>query len=159
MSRRTTPGDDYVDSLVATITKPENIQKVNDAVRRLVDLPDLPYVPFDNMPALLHRGEAVLTQADVEQWRKRRAEVEERGMTDRLAAAISELVDAIRAEMEPMFTIERLPERLLSIAEAASMLGIGRSMLYQEISAGRLRSIKVGRRRLVPISAIRDRIG
>jgi hypothetical protein len=39
------------------------------------------------------------------------------------------------------------------------MLGIGRSRLYDEIAAARVRSVKVGRRRLVPSGAIAEYIG
>jgi excisionase family DNA binding protein len=80
-------------------------------------------------------------------------------MTDRLEAAVSELVEALReavrveAEAGP-----RAPDRLLSIDEAAEALGIGRTALYGELQAGRVRSVKVGRRRLVPMSAIGERI-
>jgi excisionase family DNA binding protein len=45
---------------------------------------------------------------------------------------------------------------LLAIDEASTMLGLGRSRLYAEISSGRLRSVVVGRRRLVPASAIAE---
>lgn len=71
-------------------------------------------------------------------------------MTDRLAAAITELVAAIRAEAQPASP----PDRLLSVEDAAAILGVGRSMAYAEIGSGRLRSVKVGRRRLVPASAV-----
>jgi hypothetical protein len=81
-------GDLYVDSLIATIGGSGNQRRVNAAIRALFDnVPDfvfnevsgtlipgkkvapggrplasgMPFVPFDNMPALLHRGEAVLT--------------------------------------------------------------------------------------------------
>jgi len=78
-------------------------------------------------------------------------------MSDRLRAAVMELVEALRdeiaAEARPS---EREPDRLLSIAEAARALGIGRSALYSEISARRIRRVKVGRRRLVPSSAISE---
>ena len=78
-------------------------------------------------------------------------------MSDRLAAAVTELVAALRDEI----AIERRPsnreaDRLLSIEQAARALGIGRTALYSEIGAGRIRSVKVGRRRLVPSSAISD---
>jgi excisionase family DNA binding protein len=36
------------------------------------------------------------------------------------------------------------------------MLGLGRSALYGQLEAGRLRSLRVGRRRLVPAGAVRD---
>lgn len=76
-------------------------------------------------------------------------------MTDRLAVAVSELVEALReaARMEAA-TSPRAPDRLYSIDEAAAALNLGRSLLYSEIAAGRLRSIKVGRRRLIPAAAI-----
>jgi excisionase family DNA binding protein len=50
------------------------------------------------------------------------------------------------------------PDRLLSVAEAAALLGVGRSRLYDEIGAQRVRSVKVGRRRLVPSGAIAEYI-
>ncbi len=73
---------------------------------------------------------------------------------DRLALALSELVEAIRAEVRAEMPPVSAPDRLLSIDEAAKALGIGRSALYGEIGALRLRSIKVGRRRLVASGAI-----
>jgi excisionase family DNA binding protein len=48
--------------------------------------------------------------------------------------------------------------RLLRVEEAAQLLGIGRSLAYQLIRTGRLRSIKIGSRRLVPIAAIDEAI-
>ena len=78
-------------------------------------------------------------------------------MSDRLTAAVTELVAALRdeitAERRPS---QREPDRLMSIEQAARALGIGRTALYSEIGAGRIRSIKVGRRRLVPSSAISE---
>ncbi len=77
-------------------------------------------------------------------------------MSDRLASALAELVDALRAELAADLTRDAgAPERLLSIPEAAQALGgIGRTRLYGEIQAGRLRVIHVGRRVLVPASSI-----
>jgi excisionase family DNA binding protein len=44
-----------------------------------------------------------------------------------------------------------LPERLaLSVEEAARLVGISRRQIYEEITRGRLRTVKVGKRRLVP---------
>jgi len=78
-------------------------------------------------------------------------------MSDRLRAAVIELVEALRDEIAvEARPSEREPDRLLSIAEAARALGIGRTALYSEIGAGRIRSVKVGRRRLVPSSAISE---
>ncbi len=67
--------------------------------------------------------------------------------------ALDALLDAVAAtaRAEPP---DVPAERLLSVAEAARWLGIGRSTLYGEIGRGALRSIRVGRRRLVPSSAV-----
>jgi hypothetical protein len=81
-------------------------------------------------------------------------------MTPRLEAAVAELAaalrDELRAEVQP---VADGPERLLTIEQARqAMGGIARSTLYAELVAGRVRSVKVGRRRLVPASAITDRL-
>jgi excisionase family DNA binding protein len=78
-------------------------------------------------------------------------------MSDRLTTAVTELVAALRDEIATQRRpSEREPDRLLSIDQAARALGIGRTALYSEIGAGRIRSIKVGRRRLIPSSAISE---
>jgi len=46
------------------------------------------------------------------------------------------------------------PTALVDIAEACRLLGLSKSTLYGEIRTRRLRSIKVGARRLVPRTAI-----
>jgi excisionase family DNA binding protein len=80
-------------------------------------------------------------------------------MTARLDAAVRELVEAIgEAVRMEAATGPAAPNRLLSVDEAASMLGIGRTATYGELQAGRLRSVKVGRRRLVPAAAIPEYI-
>lgn len=43
---------------------------------------------------------------------------------------------------------------LLRIEDACARLGIGRSKLYELLATGKIRSVKVGARRLVPESAI-----
>jgi excisionase family DNA binding protein len=48
------------------------------------------------------------------------------------------------------------PPRLLSIEQAAHILGIGRSTAYELVRLGQLRSLKIGSRRLVPREAIDD---
>jgi excisionase family DNA binding protein len=76
-------------------------------------------------------------------------------MTPRVQAAVAELIEAlaeaVRTEADAR---PAAPDRLLSVDEAGAMLGIGRSSVYGEIQAGRLRSVKVGRRRLVPSAAV-----
>lgn len=79
-------------------------------------------------------------------------------MNARLEAAIAELVAALRDEAAVGAPVDG-PDRLLDLASAAQLLGIGRTALYAEIGAGRIRSIKVRGRRLVPASAIAERIG
>jgi excisionase family DNA binding protein len=76
--------------------------------------------------------------------------------SEAIRAAVDALVAALLAAVAP----ERAdaPERLLSVPEAADALGIGRSRLYAELDSGRLRSLHVGRRRLVPSGAIGDYI-
>lgn len=79
-------------------------------------------------------------------------------MSTRLEAAVVELVEAVREELRSELasaTIDR-PARLLSITEAAELLGLSRTRLYGELRSGRLRSIHVGRRVLVPSSAIAE---
>jgi excisionase family DNA binding protein len=53
----------------------------------------------------------------------------------------------------PNLTTEQVA-RLNSIEDVMDRLKIGRSRVYEELGTGRLRSVKVGRRRLIPESAI-----
>jgi excisionase family DNA binding protein len=46
------------------------------------------------------------------------------------------------------------PRAALRVSEACQTLSISRSKLYEEISAGRLRVLKSGRRTLVPTAEI-----
>ena len=49
------------------------------------------------------------------------------------------------------------PQRLaVSPAEAARLAGIGRTTLYEAIGSGALRSLKIGKRRLITIEALQD---
>jgi excisionase family DNA binding protein len=49
------------------------------------------------------------------------------------------------------------PEPLaVEINEAARLLSVSRSQVYVWLEAGQLRSIKAGRRRLVPMDALRE---
>lgn len=76
---------------------------------------------------------------------------------DRVEAAIRELAAALREEIAAEAqAIPGAPEKLYSVEDAAELLGIGRTALYGELQAGRCRSIKVGRRRLIPASSIRE---
>lgn len=46
--------------------------------------------------------------------------------------------------------------RLYRVPEAMSLLSLSRSVLYEQIRAGRLKSVTQGRTRLIPASAISD---
>jgi excisionase family DNA binding protein len=49
-----------------------------------------------------------------------------------------------------------VPKALYRIPEAMRLLSLSRSVLYELIRSGRLRTVKEGRSRLVPQSAILD---
>ncbi|MFF5110420.1 helix-turn-helix domain-containing protein [Streptosporangium sp. NPDC000095] len=48
--------------------------------------------------------------------------------------------------------------RLYRVSDAMRRLGLSRSVLYELMRSGRLRSVKEGRTRLIPASAIREYI-
>ena len=76
-------------------------------------------------------------------------------MSDRLAAALAELVEALREELWTEAEAgPRAPDRLLDISAASTALGLSRSTVYAELGAGRLRSLKIGRARRIPAQAI-----
>ena len=47
-------------------------------------------------------------------------------------------------------------KRVYSIREAAQALGIGRTLAIKLVRSGQLRSIKLGRRRVVPAAALEE---
>jgi excisionase family DNA binding protein len=52
--------------------------------------------------------------------------------------------------------IERIA---VSPSEAARLAGIGRTRLYEAIGSGSLRSLKIGKRRLITVEALREWLG
>jgi excisionase family DNA binding protein len=48
---------------------------------------------------------------------------------------------------------------LVTVEEAAMLLRIGRTTAYELVMSGKLKSVKVGRRRLVVRDGIRDYVG
>ncbi len=65
----------------------------------------------------------------------------------------------MRVDRDPdrRFDVERgVSPRLYKIPEAMRLLSISRSVIYEQIRAGRLKSVRQGRTRLVPASAIDD---
>ena len=49
-----------------------------------------------------------------------------------------------------------LPIQLYRVHEAMEILRLGRTAVYEQIRAGRLRSVKQGTARLIPATAITD---
>ena len=47
-------------------------------------------------------------------------------------------------------------KQLYRVADAMVVLSLGRSVLYEQIRSGRLRSVTQGRSRLIPASAIAE---
>ncbi|GHC33201.1 excisionase family DNA-binding protein [Streptomyces cinnamoneus] len=54
--------------------------------------------------------------------------------------------------------VDAVPRRLHRVEVAARVLSLGRSTAYEEIRLGRLRTVRVGRRRLVPTEYIDEYI-
>ena len=48
-----------------------------------------------------------------------------------------------------------IPVEALSVPEAAARAGVSRTFIYERISSGELPTIKVGKRRLVRVEALR----
>jgi excisionase family DNA binding protein len=57
-----------------------------------------------------------------------------------------------------MSLIEINRKELYRVADAMVVLSMSRSVIYEQIRSGRLRSVTQGRRRLIPASAIADYI-
>ena len=51
-------------------------------------------------------------------------------------------------------TLQTDERRVFSVVEAAAVLGISRSKIYEFIAAGEIRSIHIGRLRKIPVAAI-----
>lgn len=49
-----------------------------------------------------------------------------------------------------------IPAVVYNVAEAAEALRISRTAVYELIRSGQLRTVKVGRRRLVPVGALAE---
>lgn len=47
----------------------------------------------------------------------------------------------------------------VSMADAAAMIGVSRSRMYELDSEGRIRTVRVGGRRLVLVSSLRELVG
>ena len=49
-------------------------------------------------------------------------------------------------------------KQLYRVSEAMTLLSLSRSVIYEQLRCGRLRSVHVGRTRLIPAAAITDYI-
>lgn len=47
----------------------------------------------------------------------------------------------------------------LSVAEAAAALGVSRALVNQECASGRLHSVKIGQRPLIPVASLQAWLG
>lgn len=64
--------------------------------------------------------------------------------------------DALRLDGEPasMLPISAVPRLLLTPEQAAEALSVGRTTVYELMNVGRLRSVRIGRSRRVPMAAL-----
>jgi len=62
----------------------------------------------------------------------------------------------VREIEQPIINITLQPDerRVFSVIEAAAVLGISRSKVYEFVAAGEIRSIRIGRLRKIPVAAI-----
>lgn len=58
----------------------------------------------------------------------------------------------------PDSAADRLDVQLYKVADAMKVLSVSRTVIFELLRSGRLRSVKQGRTRLIPASAIRDYI-
>ncbi len=78
-------------------------------------------------------------------------------MAGRLDAALAELAAALREEIARAATpVPAAPDPLVSIADATAIIGVSRTTIAAALADGTLRSVKVGRRRLIPAAALND---
>lgn len=50
--------------------------------------------------------------------------------------------------------VQQLPPKLVNPEQAAALVGVSESTMYELLRTERIRSFKVGRRRVVPVAAI-----
>ena len=58
--------------------------------------------------------------------------------------------------MTPRFDPTNVTALLYRVEEAAAALRLSRSVVYELIRSGQLRTVKAGRRRLVPVEALAE---
>ncbi|SLJ24000.1 DNA-binding protein [Mycobacteroides abscessus subsp. abscessus] len=72
---------------------------------------------------------------------------------DAVAAALAALVTALQASTAA--ATEPVPQQMLTVAEAAECLRCSKSLIYAQLKDGRLKGVRIGRRRLISMSEIR----
>lgn len=80
----------------------------------------------------------------------------QRDETTTIEAAVASLAAAIAAEVAGQLPKPDGPDRLYSVSEASDWTSLGRSRIYELMAAGAIRSFRVGGRRLIPESALRE---
>ncbi len=74
---------------------------------------------------------------------------------ERIRAAVAELGDAILAALADTGPRDDVPDKLMSVSLASQALGVSRATLYSgPLRDGSLQSLTIGRRRLIPASAV-----
>jgi excisionase family DNA binding protein len=74
---------------------------------------------------------------------------------DRLAAALADVIAAAVAEaLSSQVPTTSDSTSLLDVAAAARQLSLGTTTVKKMVAAGQLRSVTVGRRRLIPAAAL-----
>lgn len=68
-----------------------------------------------------------------------------------LAAAVAALLAAVG---QTQSAVPAAPVTMLTVSETAELLRCSESLIYAQLKDGRLRGVKVGRRRLVPMTEI-----
>ncbi|GAB4913144.1 hypothetical protein MAHJHV65_38310 [Mycobacterium avium subsp. hominissuis] len=71
--------------------------------------------------------------------------------TPDIAAAVAALLAAVG---QTQSAVPAAPVTMLTVSETAELLRCSESLIYAQLKDGRLRGVKVGRRRLVPMTEI-----
>jgi excisionase family DNA binding protein len=58
--------------------------------------------------------------------------------------------------MTAQLSAANVPALLYRVDEAATALRLSRTAIYELIRSGRIRSVKCGRRRLIPVAAVQE---
>lgn len=62
-------------------------------------------------------------------------------------------------QAEPQSRAEHLTRATLTVEETAKVLGVGRNQVYAAIHQGDIPAIRLGRRFLIPIARLEEKLG